>query len=336
MSPSLEYLERCAADTGFQVASLEKVARLGEFAADVTRHAFLGSALALKGGTALNLCFGAPRRLSVDLDFNYVAHADREKMIEDRVRVETIISEIARRHGYRIQRSADAFAGRKLFLRYRSVLGPDDRIEIDLNYLFRVPIGETQRLSLWQPGDLDRPEVRVVSVIELVVGKLLAFLDRAAARDVWDAAHLPLPALEATRARSFRRWFVALSAVLPHPLPSYRRARLEGLITDRAVAEHLAPLLVRGVPPSARDLVERGWATVGPLLVLEADEAAYVMAIDNGELRPQLLFPDHADEAARIGTHPALLWKIEKVRAGNIRRRGERRGSRPRGRPKGN
>lgn len=289
--------------------------QVGEFAADVARHAFLGSALALKGGTALNLCFGAPRRLSVDLDFDYVAQAAREQMLGDRDRVETTVSEIAQRHGYRIQRSADAFAGRKLFLRYRSVLGHDDRIEIDLNYLFRVPIGETLRLSLWQPGELDRPAVRVVGVTELVIGKLLALLERAAARDVWDAAYLPLPALEATRARSFRRWFIALSAVLPHPLPSYGRARIEGLITDRAVAEHLAPLLVRGVPPSARDLVERSWAAVAPLLALEADEAGYVTAIHRGELQPQLLFPDDPEEAARIAAHPAILWKLQKVRA---------------------
>ena len=83
MSPSLEYLERCAAETGFQVTPLEKVVRLGEMAADVARHPFLGSVLALKGGTALNLCFEAPRRLSVDLDFNYIGHVEREKMLED-------------------------------------------------------------------------------------------------------------------------------------------------------------------------------------------------------------------------------------------------------------
>lgn len=66
MSPSLEYLERCAAETGFQVTPLEKVVRLGEMAAD-----------------------------------------------------------LARRRGYRVQQSADAFAGRKLYLRYRSTLGPE-------------------------------------------------------------------------------------------------------------------------------------------------------------------------------------------------------------------
>lgn len=331
MSPSLEYLDRCAAETGFQVAPLEKVVRLGELAADVARHPFLGRALALKGGTALNLCFGAPRRLSVDLDFNYVAHVDRERMLEDRPQVETAVGELAQRRGYRVQRSADAFAGRKLYLRYRSVLGPEDRIEVDLNYLFRAPIAGTQMLSVWQPGDLDRPQLRVVGMTELVVGKLLAFLDRAAARDVWDVAHLPAPALEAMKSRAFRLWFIALSAVLPHPLSGYGRARLEGLVTDRTVAEHLAPLLVGGAVPRAGDLVESSWAAVAPLVALEADEAGYLAAIHRGELQAHLLFPDDPHEAVRVAAHPAILWKLQNV----LRYRscgGKSRGSQPRNR----
>jgi hypothetical protein len=40
MSPSLEYLETCSTQTGYQVAPLEKVVRLGELAADVARHPF--------------------------------------------------------------------------------------------------------------------------------------------------------------------------------------------------------------------------------------------------------------------------------------------------------
>jgi len=105
MSPSLEYLERCAAESGFAVATLEKVARLGEFAGDVGRHAFLKEALVLKGGTALNLGYGAPTRLSVDLDFNYVGAAERSAMLEDRPRVEQAVVELARRSGYRVQQS---------------------------------------------------------------------------------------------------------------------------------------------------------------------------------------------------------------------------------------
>ena len=81
MNVSLEYLERCSAQTGYPVPLLEKVVRLGDMAGDVARHPFLGSILALKGGTALNLCFGPPKRLSVDLDFIYTGHREREKML---------------------------------------------------------------------------------------------------------------------------------------------------------------------------------------------------------------------------------------------------------------
>jgi predicted nucleotidyltransferase component of viral defense system len=83
MSPNIEFLKRCSVETGYRAEILEKVIRLGKFAGEISKHAFLGQALALKGGTALNLCSGAPKRLSVDLDYNYVAHAEREKLKRD-------------------------------------------------------------------------------------------------------------------------------------------------------------------------------------------------------------------------------------------------------------
>ena len=101
MNPSREYLQDCSIQTGYQIAPLEKVVRLGEMAGDITRHPFLGKVLALKGGTVLNLCFGPPKRLSVDLDFNYIGNLEREKMLEDRPRVEEAIFELSKRRGYR-------------------------------------------------------------------------------------------------------------------------------------------------------------------------------------------------------------------------------------------
>ena len=74
MSPGLEFLERCAGETGFQIPALEKVVRLGEVLAAVARHPLLGPSLALKGGTALNLAVGQTTRLSVDLVFNHFGY----------------------------------------------------------------------------------------------------------------------------------------------------------------------------------------------------------------------------------------------------------------------
>ena len=60
MNLSAEHIEGLATETGFRPETLEKVIRLGEFAADVGRHPLLSRVLALKGGTALNLMFGFP------------------------------------------------------------------------------------------------------------------------------------------------------------------------------------------------------------------------------------------------------------------------------------
>ena len=320
MNVSLEYLERCSAQTGYPVSPLEKVVRLGEMAGDVARHPFLGSVLALKGGTALNLCFGPPKRLSVDLDFNYTGHRDREKMLADRPRVEQAVAELARRKGYRVQQSRDAFAGRKIYLVYRSVLGPEERIELDLNFLFRVPIAGTEQGELWQPGELDRPKVRMVGLQEIVAGKMLAMLDRGAARDVWDLANLPAPANDAKGLPSFRALFIALAAILDHPLPTYTLSRLKGLVTERTVVEQLAPMLAVDAPPRADDLVKQAWAVHSEFMTLRPNEAAYIASIERGELRPELLFPDDPETAQRMAEHPAILWKVTNVRAHLARR----------------
>jgi len=321
MSVSLEYLERCSAQTGYHVPLLEKVVRLGEMAWEVARHPFLGSVLALKGGTALNLCFGPPKRLSIDLDYNYTGHRDREKMLADRPRVEHAVVELARRKGYRVQQSRDAFAGRKIYLIYRSVLGPEERIELDVNFLFRVPIAGTEEGELWQPGELDRPKVRTVSLQEIIVGKLLAMLDRGAARDVWDLANLPAPANDVKGLPSFRTWFIALAAILDHPLPTYTLSRLKGLVTERAVVEQLAPMLAVDVPPRADELVKQAWAVLSEFMTLRPNEAAYIASIERGELRPELLFTDDPEAAQRIAGHPAILWKVTNVRAHLARRK---------------
>jgi len=281
----------------------------------MARHPFLGSVLVLKGGTALNLCFGLPKRLSVDLDYNYIGQAEREKMLADKPRVETAVLEIAQRQKYRIQQSADAFAGRKLYLIYRSVLGQEERIEVDLNFLFRMPLAGTAICELWHPGELDRPKVPVVSLAEILVGKMLALLDRGAARDVWDVANFPSQAAKVLRAPLFRSWFIAMSTILDHPLATYTRERLKARINDRVVAEQLRPMIAENLLSDSNSLVEKAWAVVGKFLALEPNEETFMSAVQNGELLTELIFPGASEEARRIASHPAIQWKIKNVRA---------------------
>ena len=140
MTVDRDHLERLAAETGFESGVLETVMRLGDILSDVFSHPLLSRVLVLKGGTALNLCFGTPPRLSVDLDFNYVGALELEQMLDQRPDVERAVITIAEAKRYTIQESADSHAGRKLYLGYRNASGGADRVEVDLNFLHRLPL----------------------------------------------------------------------------------------------------------------------------------------------------------------------------------------------------
>jgi hypothetical protein len=217
MRPERDELLAAAAETRFPAETLEKVARLGELVVEIGRHPLLGRSLALKGGTALNLLADVPPRLSVDLDFNFVGALDRDEMLRQRPEIEASVERISRALGYRIQRSREEHAGRKLFLGYRDLYEAPNRIEIDLNFLNRQPLLELTELALWQPAGAPRPSVRAMALEEIAAGKLCALLDRAAARDLYDATKLPERLGAAWEGREFRRLFVASRCPPPSP-----------------------------------------------------------------------------------------------------------------------
>jgi len=103
----------------------------------------------------LNLAFGPPSRLSVDLDYNYVGAENREGMLEQRPEVARAVDAVARAGGYQLQWSRAEHAGQKAYLRYLSTAGTADRVELDLNFLHRVPLGPPVMAELWlaMPND---------------------------------------------------------------------------------------------------------------------------------------------------------------------------------------
>ena len=91
--------------------------------------------------------------------------------------------------------------------------------------------------------------------------------------------------------------------------------RIEKRITDRTVAEQLAPMLiVLAAPFQPSDLIERSWGIISPFMKLGDNEAKYIDSIQEGELYPELIFTDDPAEGKRMALHPAILWKLLNVR----------------------
>jgi hypothetical protein len=122
---------------------LEKALRLLALLETLLQHPSLKGRLTLKGGTAINLFLFDVPRLSVDIDLNYVGAAERGAMLADRPRVEQAARAVFEREDLRVRRAPkmDEHAGGKWLLRYASALGGEANLEVDLNFMFRVPSG---------------------------------------------------------------------------------------------------------------------------------------------------------------------------------------------------
>ena len=310
---SADYLARLAGDTGFRSDTLEKVLRLGRILDQVGRHPFLGERLALKGGTALNLFFGAQApRLSVDLDFNYVRPVERDEMLREKEEIERGLGLVAEGDGYRLQWSAREHAGRKTYLHYRNALGTPDRIEVDVNYLYRVCLQPVIVQEGWTP-DRDFPcRARLVGLDETLAGKLLALVDRGAPRDVYDAAGLA-QGRWAHDAGLLRRLFVVLSGGLDRALPTYALPHRPSL-SQAEIDEALTPVLRGDEHPSREALTETVAPMMTALATLSDPEKEYAARIQWGEFQPELVVGDEPELLDRVRRHPMLLWKAENGR----------------------
>lgn len=189
-TPSKETLERIAVETGHQPGTLEKVLRLLDLLQEIADDELLGSRLALKGGTALNVFHFNLDRLSVDIDVNYVGALDRETMLAERPDVEAAIGRTLAVRGYRVRRQPVEHAGGKWLATHPSAMGGQGTLEIDLNYMMRQPLFGLAKTDSVHLGGRQASGVQVIDRHELAAGKLVALLDRRAGRDLFDARRL--------------------------------------------------------------------------------------------------------------------------------------------------
>ena len=154
---SRERLEAVAETTGFRAEVLEKVILLLSLLDGFRSHPLLNKLLVLKGGTALNMFFFNLPRLSVDIDLNYIGAVEREAMLAERPRVEEAIRATCSREGFIVHRVPEEHAGGKWLLRFESALGQGGNLQVDLNFMFRIPLWpvktlNSHRLALTGPG----------------------------------------------------------------------------------------------------------------------------------------------------------------------------------------
>jgi len=311
-------VERVALETGFRAPVVEKVLRLHGILGRLDRHETTRGTWVLKGGTALNLLHLDVPRLSVDIDVNYVGEGDVEGMRRARPDFERALTSCCAREGCDVRRAPSEHAGGKFRLRYPSVLGGSQNLEVDVSYVARVPMWGAIRARVRFPPDSEL-EVPTLTVEEVAAGKFAALVQREAARDAFDAANLLAPMPDLVRQPAFRIafvCFVAGSRTDPRQL-----VRAGVVLSDRTIEQDLDPLRRRhrqGIHPTLNAL--RDWIAqtvepaLGPLLEWSTREARFLdLLMDDGEVAAEALVDD-AEVQDRIRRQPMLNWKAQHVR----------------------
>ena len=183
-------VRRVAGATGFREEVVEKVLYLTAILARFRTHPALLNAWALKGGTAINLFHLEVPRLSVDIDLNFIGGVDLQAMRAARPGFERAIEACCEREGCQVRRVPGEHAGGKYRLRYLGGVGGSGSLEVDVNFVQRVPLfGVEERRPGFPPGT-DASAIPVLTLEELAAGKCAALLTRAAPRDAFDAWQL--------------------------------------------------------------------------------------------------------------------------------------------------
>ena len=312
-----DQLHRAAGEMGYPADSIEKVGMLVRLLNLAVAHPFLGPRIALKGGTALNLFVFDLPRLSVDIDLNYIGAADRATMLVERPEIDRALEQVVGRLGLTVKRVPSEHAGGKWRLSYTSALGRPAVLEVDVNFLLRIPLWPTVRCDSITFVEERARAITVLDEHELAAGKFAALLARGASRDLFDSRELLRRS--SMDLEKLRLGFVVYGGI---NRIDWRTVSTEAVTTTALdVQRQLLPMLRREVRPVPADveswtaaLVEETRDLLGALLPLTAEEIAFLSRLnEDGEIDPELLTADVALQE-QLRAHPGLRWKALNVK----------------------
>ncbi len=314
---SKQKLQQEAASTGFRAEILEKVILLMDLLSEFATYPVLRNKLVLKGGTALNLFYFNLPRLSIDIDLNYIGATDLEEMRADREIVQSAITALCQQKGLILERNPKVHAGGKMIWRYPSALGQMGNIEIDLNFMYRIPLWPIELRSSCMVGTSQIHQIPILNIHELAAGKLSAFIDRKTGRDLFDT-HQLLTQLNLDN-QKLRIAFLVYSGMSRKI--DLRKLQLQDISFNiNELQNRLIPLLktdevgrIKPISAWAENLVTQCQNAFQRLIPLTEKETQFLnYLLDEGSIEPGLLSDDPI-LIETIKSHPAIKWSAQNI-----------------------
>lgn len=305
-------LGRKAKELGFVRDTFEKVSRLADVLMFFENDDILSEVLALKGGTAINLTIFDLPRLSVDIDLDYSRDVDRETMEEQRKIITERIQKYMKANGYVLSEKSKMYHALDSFVyEYQNAGGMKDNIKIEINYMLRAHILPVLRRKVnlfWLEEDLS---VLSVAPIEIFASKIVALLNRTAARDVYDLYNmLKFGLFDESEEVLLRKCIVFYSCIGSESVPKEFNFDRINEMPQNKIKTDLLPVLrfssYFDLSPARKKVI----SYLQNLLSLDENEIEFMISFDKGDYLPELLF--ESEMLKNVKYHPMAIWKCWK------------------------
>jgi len=301
-----EYFERFSKETNFHRDTLEKAYRLEQLLKEINRHPELREGLALKGGTAINFLYFRYPRLSVDLDFNFIAGIEKEEKDKESPKIDEALRIIFKFEKYECENISD-YELNQYFLKYMNSSGNIDRIKIEINLLQRLTLLGAEKRSFLSPFDESGLVVNTLKGPELFAGKILALVDRLAPRDLYDIYILLREKVKLNKVL-LRKIFIFFGCLSRTDFRQYHSNDIEK-ITESDIKRKLLPLLRKDEKLNTDDMMKIVITFLRKeIFNFTPEELEYVDRFFKGEFRPEILFGKLLD-STDLERHPMVIWK---------------------------
>ena len=303
-------LGRMAKELGLVRDTLEKVCRLADVLKFMEADELLSEAIALKGGTAINLTIFDLPRLSVDIDLDYCRSIDREKMLADREFITDKISKYMNANGYTLSTKSKNYHALDSFVyEYVNCGGVKDNIKIEINYMLRCHVLPVARREVKLPWNEEKLTVLSVAPLEIFASKTVALLTRTAPRDLYDMYNMVKYGLfDESEEAMFRKCAVFYSAIGAECPPEKFALDNVEKVSKQQIKRDLEPVLHKGERFDLEMAQKKVREYLASVLVPTEGEEMFWKAFAEGRYCTELIFGGMA-ERTNVEKHPMALWK---------------------------
>ena len=309
---SAKEINKIANDTNFNKNTCEKVLRLFSILNFINQSEIKDS-LVLKGGTAINLFLLNLPRLSVDIDLDFNIPLDRDRMLQKRTKIDSLIKSFMENEGYHLSdKSKFVHTLDSYVYSYQTTSGSNDVLKIEINYSNRVHIlPSTIKTSTDILGETT--SVNILSFEELIGSKINALLTRTTPRDVYDVYNLFNCGYikDNNLIKKIAIFYVCLGSDLPIDFDIILNNSINKILNlnYQKIKETLIPVLHKGIKFNVLEVTTYVSQKIKEMFILDSNDIKFIDSINNKKFIPNILFENY--QIQDVSNHPMGLWKTK-------------------------